>query len=104
MAKRQRDTSGDSAMPAANESSRRGRQAAPSPTIIRLHQDLEPNENHPLNGIDPARREEQRQQLFASILARLANGPSIETSKPATMKDTEPTEDERHIVNDEDDR
>ena len=104
MAKRRRDTTGDSASTAANGSSRRGRQAAPSPTIIRLHQDLEPNENHPLNGIDPARREEQRRQLFASILARLANGPGIEASDQSIMKETDPTEDERHPANDGEDR
>ena len=91
-------------MTAANGSSRRGRQAAPSPTIIRLQQDLEPNENHPLSGIGPARREEQRRQLFGAILARIANGPGIDASKQSTMKETEATEDVRSTGNEEDDR
>lgn len=104
MAKRPRDTTSDSTATSAKTASRTGRRTAPVPTIIKLHQDLEPNENHPLSGIDPARREEQRLQLFGAILARIANGPSIETSKPATIKDTEPTEDERLTANDEDDQ
>lgn len=85
MAPSRRDTKRDSATTA----SRRGRRTAPVPTIIRLHQDLEPNENHPLGNIDPAAREEQRRQLFATILARIANGPAISGGEERTMEQTD---------------
>jgi len=89
MARRPRDTKRDSAATTAKTDSRRGRRTAPVPTIIRLHQDLEPNENHPLGNIDPAAREEQRRQLFATILARIANGPEITSGEERTMEQTD---------------
>lgn len=58
----------------ASTSRRQSRRRAPKAVILRLHADLEPNENHPLYSLTPERREESRQQLFAAILARLASG------------------------------
>ena len=55
---------------------RQKRQPAPSPAVIRLRTDLDPNENHPLSQLDARLRDERRQQVFAEILARLANGPA----------------------------
>ena len=71
---------------------RKARTRAPAPVILRLRQDLAPNENHPLAGVDPERRNADRQQLIASILARLANGPSLNTGKVDTMTEAEKTE------------
>lgn len=91
MARRRQDTTSDSTQTSAKTASRTGRRAAPVPTIIRLHLDLEPNENHPLVGLDPARREEERRQLFATILARIANGPAMSEDKQRTMEETKPS-------------
>jgi hypothetical protein len=49
------------------------------PAIIRLRQDLEPNEHHPLSDLNEDVRDQQRQQVFAEILARLANGPTAKS-------------------------
>ena len=95
MASPKRDTNRDSASTSANGRSQRRCRTAPVPTIIRLHQDLEPNENHPLFGVDPVRREAERQQLFATILARLANGPAKNDAKPSTMEDEDTSESDR---------
>jgi hypothetical protein len=62
--------------------------------ILRLRQDLAPNDNHPLFGIDPESRTAARQQLIASILARLANGQSATSGKVDTM--TEAATSEQH--------
>jgi hypothetical protein len=96
MAPSRRDTNRDSATTSENGRSKRRCRTAPAPTIIRLHQDLEPNENHPLFGVDPVRREAERQQLFATILARLANGPAKENAKQSTMEDEDTTESNRN--------
>lgn len=68
-----------------NRTDRRASMRAPTPVILRLRQDLEPNEYHPLSGIDPEQRNSDRQQLIASILARLANGQSRNYSQLDTM-------------------
>ena len=65
------------------------RTRAPAPVILRLRQDLKPNDRHPLSGIDPERRNAERVQLIASVLARLANGPSAEESKTDTMAEAD---------------
>lgn len=91
-----RDTNRDSATTSKNGRSQRRCRTAPTPTIIRLHQDLEPNEHHPLFGVDPVRREAERQQLFATILARLANGPAKDDAKPSIMEDKDTTESNRN--------
>ena len=60
----------------ATEQQPKRRQRAPMPVILRLRTDLEPNENHPLGVLSPEKRSEQRERLIASILARLAAGPT----------------------------
>ena len=73
---------------------RKARTRAPVPVILRLRQDLAPNDHHPLAGVDPERRNADRQQLIASILARLANGPSLNSSGVGTMIEAERTAEE----------
>jgi hypothetical protein len=68
------------------------RTRAPAPVILRLRQDLKPNEHHPLSGIDPERRNAERVQLIASVLARLANGQSAEADKVGTMTEADDIE------------
>jgi hypothetical protein len=68
------------------------RTRAPKAVILRLHQELEPNENHPLHALGPVRRAEARQQLLATILTRLASGPVKDDDKPSTMHDVESSE------------
>lgn len=52
------------------------RLAAPLPSVIRVRADLESNQNHPLANLPEKSRNQQRQHVFGSILARLAVGPS----------------------------
>lgn len=54
---------------------KRRRMRAPPLVILRLQSDLAANDRHPLAQLDPETRNERRQQLIASILARIANGP-----------------------------
>lgn len=54
----------------------RRRCRAPLPVILTLRTDLQPNHQHPLAGLDPGVRGQQREQLISSILARLAAGRS----------------------------
>ncbi len=68
------------------------RTRAPAPVILRLRQDLAPNDSHPLSGIDPERRNAERLQLIASILARLANGQSSVSGKVDTMMEADTIE------------
>lgn len=70
-----------------NNAERKARTRAPAPVILRLRQDLAPNDHHPLSGVDPERRNADRQQLIASILARLASGPTSNTDKVDTMSE-----------------
>lgn len=72
--------------PKPNKSGAKVRVRAPVPVILRLRQDLEPNDAHPLAGIDPERRNAERLQLIAAILARLANGQSSTIDTVDTMK------------------
>jgi hypothetical protein len=46
---------------------------------------LKANENHPLADLDPSKRNEQREQLIASILARLAGGRSTAKTRLDTI-------------------
>lgn len=75
-----------------NNAERKARTRAPSPVILRLRQDLAPNDSHPLFGIDPKQRNADRQQLIASILARLASGQSSDSCKVDTMREADVTE------------
>lgn len=68
---------------------KRRRTRAPQPVILRLCTDLVVNEDHPLARLDPAVRNEQRQRLIASILARLASGRSSLPSAIDTMTEAE---------------
>lgn len=68
------------------------RTRTPIPVILRLRQDLKTNENHPLSGINPERRNAERVQLIASVLARLANGQSAEAVKVGTMTEADDIE------------
>ena len=61
--------------------SKRRRLRAPALVILRLRTDVEANDHHPLGQMDPTLRNEQRETLIASILARLANGPSAKNSE-----------------------
>jgi|GEM_PF-714002 len=64
-------------------SSQGKRLAVPLPSVIRMQADLEPNVNHPLGALASGPRNEQRQHVLGSILARLAVGPSThEASRP----------------------
>ena len=67
----------------------RRRTRTPLSFVLQLHSDPEPNRQHPLAGLDPEVRGQQREQLISSILARLATGRS---SLPATISrmDVEP--------------
>lgn len=69
-----------------NDAGRKARTRAATPVILRLRQDLAPNNAHPLAGIDPERRNAERLQLIAAILARLANGQSSTIDTGDTMK------------------
>lgn len=71
------------------------RTRSPRAVILRLHQELEPNENHPLFALGPDRRAEARQQLLATILARLASGPVKDEEEKSTMQNIDPTEGNR---------
>lgn len=53
------------------------RQAAPLPTEIRIHQDLEPNEHHPLRALPEASQDAQQQRVLRAGLACPSPGPSI---------------------------
>jgi hypothetical protein len=75
-----------------NNAERKARTRAPAPVILRLRQDLAPNDSHPLFGINPERRNADRQQLIASILARLASGQSSDSGKVDTMAEAAVTE------------
>lgn len=72
------------------EPAKRRRTRAPQPVILRLCTDLADNEDHPLARLDPAVRNEQRQRLIASILARLASGPSSLPAAIGTMTEADP--------------
>jgi len=61
---------------------RKRRQAVPAPATISLRQDLKPNEYHPLSRVNEGLRDKQRQQVFATILARIAAGPSMLAKVP----------------------
>ena len=76
---------------------RKARTRAPAPVILRLRQDLAPNDHHPLSGVDPERRNADRQQLIASILARLASGQSSKSGTVDTMTDAEKTEQQSRV-------
>lgn len=78
-----RTTAPDDGSPA-----KRRRSRAPLPVILRLCTDLPANDNHPLARLDPAQRAEQRQRLIASILARLASGPSSIPMGVDTMRES----------------
>ena len=69
-----------------NNAERKARTRAPAPVILRLRQDLAPNDNHPLAGLDPEQRNTERLKLIAAILARLANGQSSAIDTGDTMK------------------
>jgi hypothetical protein len=66
-------------------SEKRRRSRAPVPVSLHLHPDLKGNDNHPLAGLDPVHRSEQRELLIATVLARLANG----SPAPPTVTITE---------------
>ncbi len=89
MAERSQKHGKSSGMAPKNGHVRRTR--APKAVILRLHQELEPNENHPLLALGPDRRAEARQQLLATILARLASGPGKNDEKESTIQDEETT-------------
>ena len=57
-----------------SQKGKRSRSHAPLPVSLRLITDIAPNHQHPLAHLDPVVREEQRLQLMASILARIAFG------------------------------
>jgi len=67
---------------------KRRRSRAPQPVILRLCTDLPANDDHPLARLDPMQRAEGRQRLIASILARLASGPSSISVGIDTMTDS----------------
>jgi hypothetical protein len=67
----------------------RRRTRTPTGVILRLHTDLAANANHPLANVDPSTRNRERQQLIASILARLAGGTISETRPVDTMNESE---------------
>jgi hypothetical protein len=58
--------------------------------VLRLLTGLKANENHPLADLDPNKRNAQREQLIASILARVAGGRSTAKTRLDTIKE-EPT-------------
>ncbi|TWT51712.1 hypothetical protein KOR42_33990 [Thalassoglobus neptunius] len=66
-------------------SSRRRRKPAPVPVILKLHQQLDENENHPLRNMDAERRGVDRQHLIATILARIADSESRNQSDADTI-------------------
>lgn len=68
-----------------NKSSRRQPTRAPTPVILKLHQDLDANESHPLAKVDARRRGIDRQHLIATILARIADGGSRDSDDTDTM-------------------
>jgi hypothetical protein len=92
MTKRRGQKNGNS--PATNGVPRKRKSRAPASLIIRLHSDIEANERHPLANLTPAIRDAQRQQLIASILARLASGPIQDSVATAKMTATPPAADE----------
>lgn len=61
---------------ASSDKVRRRRCRAPLPVILSLRTDLQPNHHHPLAGLAPDVRGQQREELISSILARLAAGRS----------------------------
>ena len=69
------------------QSMRRKRTRAPAPVILKLHQDLEANESHPLAKMDARRRGIDRQHLIATILARIADGGSRDGEDADTMQE-----------------
>lgn len=80
--------------PAANKVARKRKPRAPVPVIVRLLADIKANEQHPLAKLPPATRDAQRQQLIASILARLASGPIQVPEQIAKMNDAWPAAEE----------
>ena len=78
-------------------SSQGKRLAVPLPSVIRMHADLQPNVNHPLVALASGPRNEQRQHVLGSILARLAVGPSTHEAPgpvgPASPDATKPSTD-----------
>ena len=70
-----------------NQSSRRKPTRAPAPVILKLHQDLDANESHPLAKMDAGRRGIDRQHLIATILARIADGGSRDGEDTDTIQE-----------------
>lgn len=84
----------DEHSPAADKGARKRKARAPVPVIVRLHADIAANYQHPLAKLSPATRDAQRQQLIASILARLASGPIQDPEWIAKMTEARPAAEE----------
>ena len=69
------------------QSTRRKPTRAPAPVILKLHQDLDANEVHPLAKMDARRRGIDRQHLIATILARIADGGSRDEDVTDTIRE-----------------